>query len=364
MFSLRKLKNLDWVLIFVAVFLLAVGIIVIYSTTSEAAGFKDARNQIIYAIFGFLLMFFLAFLDYRIFKSFTHILYVLMIGLLVAVLVMGKISHGSTRWIDLGFFQLQPSEIAKFVMIIVLAKFFAQKNGKASPLFLLFVSLAYTLIPVFLILVQPDLGTALVLIAIWMGMVLASSIKKIYVFGLAVVALAFLPVIFQFLKDYQKKRLLIFLNPSSDPQGAGYNVLQSIISIGSGKLFGRGLGNGTQSQLKFLPERHTDFIFAVLGEELGFLGGAILLILFFILTLRILRISRFSSDGFGSFLSIGISVWILFQIFVNVGMTLGIAPVTGIPLPLISYGGSSVIMILASFGLLQSVLNHNKKLKF
>lgn len=360
----RRLKNLDWILIIVTLFLLILGIIVIYSTTSGTSGFTETRSQIIYGIIGIILMFSFAFLDYKIFKSFTHVLYVVMIGLLLFVLFSGKIAHGATRWINLGFFQLQPSEVAKFVMIIVLAKYFSQKADKMTNLSSFLISLVYTIIPVFLVLIQPDLGTALVLVTIWGGMVLASQARKIYVFGLGLAMLVLTPLAFEFLKDYQKKRILTFLNPASDPQGAGYNVLQSTISVGSGKIFGRGLGHGPQSQLKFLPERYTDFIFSVLGEELGLLGGIVLIVLFLILIFRIVRVAKMSSDSFGSFIAVGVAVWILFQAFVNIGMNIGIMPVTGIPLPLISFGGSSTIMLLISFGILQSILNRRKKLNF
>ena len=364
MFDFKKLKSLDWVLISVTILVFAMGIIVIYSTTSSSAGFDVARNQIINGVIGFLLMIFIAFLDYRSFKSFTHVMYAVTVGLLLYVLVTGKISHGATRWIDLGFFQLQPSEIAKFVMVVVLAKYFSKKGERMADFSSIIVSLIYIGIPVLLVMAQPDLGTAMVLMAIWLGMILVTQVRKIYMLGLGLFTLISMPFVFNFLKDYQKKRILIFLNSGSDPQGAGYNVLQSTISIGSGKLFGRGLGHGPQSQLKFLPERYTDFAFAVLGEELGLAGGIILLALFVVMIIRILRVAKLSSDAFGSYLAIGVAVWIIFQIFINMGMNIGIAPITGVPLPLVSFGGSSVIAILFSFGLLQSVLIRNKKLNF
>ncbi len=362
--DLRRLKNLDWILIIVALFLFTIGILIIYSTTSPTSGFTETRNQIIYGLLGFFLMLLFAFLDYRTFKSLTHILYILMIGLLLYVLILGRLAHGATRWIDLGFFQLQPSEISKVFLIIILAKYFSKKSSKSDSFRMFAVSLIYTIIPVVLVIAQPDLGTALVLLAIWAGMVLATQIKKIYLFGLGFLTLISAPIVFHFLKDYQKNRILTFLNPSSDPQGAGYNVLQSTIAIGSGKIFGRGLGHGPQSQLKFLPERYTDFIFAVLGEELGLAGGVILLTLFTILMLRVIRAARISSDNFGSLLGVGVAVWILFQVLVNIGMNIGIIPVTGVPLPLVSYGGSSAMAILISLGLLQSVQLRYKKLNF
>lgn len=364
MFGLKKIKNFDWILIVVTIFLFVIGVTLIYSTTSSTSGFQLAQNQIINGVIGLIIFFILGFLDYRSLKSFTPIFYLIILGLLVYVLVVGKISHGAQSWINLGFFQLQPSELSKIVLIIALAKFFSKK-GENMELFSSFIiSLVYTLIPVFLVMMQPDFGTAIVLLAIWFGMIMATHAKKIYIFGLTLISFASLPIVFHFLKDYQKNRIITFLNPGNDPQGAGYNVLQSTISIGSGQLFGRGLGHGPQSQLKFLPERSTDFIFAVLGEELGLAGAFVLLLLFFILVLRIIRVVKISADSFGGLIAIGVCVWFLFQILVNVGMNIGIMPVTGIPLPLVSYGGSSTIAILISLGILQSVISRAKKLNF
>jgi rod shape determining protein RodA len=219
-------------------------------------------------------------------------------------------------------------------------------------------------VPVLLVMAQPDLGTALVFIAIWLGMVLVSNIKKIYVLILGGVGLVLMPIVWLFLHDYQRKRIVTFFNPGADPLGAGYNVLQSIIATGSGRFFGRGLGYGYQSQLKFLPIQHTDFIFAVLAEELGFFGALVLLILFFILLIRILRTTFQAFDSFGMFLGMGIFVMIVFQILVNIGMNMGIMPVTGVPLPLISAGGSSLIMIMIGIGIMESIALRRRKIVF
>lgn len=365
MFNFRKLKNLDWVMIIVSLFLFSLGVIVIYSTTANSVGFSEAFTQITFGIIGFSMLFILALLDYRALKNLTPYLYAIMIILLLYVLIIGVISHGAARWIDFGIFKLQPSELAKLVMIIVLAKYFSQKGEVMLSFKSLAVSLVYTVIPVILIILQPDLGTALVLLVIWFSMILASQARKIYIFSLMLISFGVMPLVYQFLlKDYQRQRLLTFLNPASDPQGTGYNVLQSTIAVGSGQMFGRGLGHGPQSQLKFLPERYTDFIFSVLAEELGFAGGIILLALFAVLIFRILRVAKISSDSFGSFLAIGMATWILFQIFVNIGMNVGIMPVTGIPLPLISAGGSSTIAVLIGLGMLQSVITRYQRLSF
>lgn len=365
MIKLRQLKNLDWILILCLLALFVLGCIVIYSTTINSLGFGITLSQIIFGVIGFILLFFFALFDYRGIKTYSRFLYVTIIVLLLYVLFAGRMIQGASRWIDFGFFQFQPSELAKLVVIIILAKYFAKK-GKEMKFFSSFlVSFLYILLPLILIIAQPDLGTALVLIVIWGGMLFATQAKKIYFLGLSFLTFSAVPIIYKFfLKDYQRQRILTFLNPSLDPQGSGYNVLQSTISVGSGQMFGRGLGHGPQSQLKFLPERFTDFIFSVFAEELGFVGAIILLTLFFIVIIRLVRAAKISSDSFGGFFAIGVAIWVLFQVFINIGMNIGIAPVTGIPLPLISAGGSSVIVFLISFGIVQSIIFRHKRLSF
>lgn len=365
MFNLRKIKNFDWILILVSVFLFSLGVSVIFSTTSNTSGFSIAFTQIFFGVIGIFLFMFFSLFDYRSLKNYASWAYGFIILLLLVVLIIGRVTNGASSWIDLGFFRLQPSELAKLVLILSLAKFLSEKGRNMKLLRYFFLSLVYAAIPIGLVLMQPDFGTASVIIVIWFGMILASQAKKIHTFLLLSVSLGLLPVIYNFyLKDYQKSRILTFLNPSLDPQGSGYNVIQSTIAVGSGQLFGRGLGHGPQSQLKFLPERYTDFIFSVLAEELGFAGSVLLLVLFFILILRIVRIAKIAPDNFGSLIAVGMAVWILFQSFVNIGMNVSLMPVTGIPLPLISYGGSSTLALFMGLGILQSIALRHKKLDF
>lgn len=367
MFKSRVWKNLDWILIVVTLLLVATGIMVLYSTTlkaAEVAAPVDAANQIIFAVLGSLLLLGAAAVDYRLWAKYTTWLYFATLGLLGLVMVAGKTALGATRWINLGFFQFQPSELAKLVMIIVLAKFLSDHYDRLERPRYILLSILYVGLPMALVLVQPDLGTALVFGFIWLVMVLVSRIPKAYVAALMVVGLALLPVGLRLLKPYQQGRLATFLNPSADPLGEGYNVVQSTIAVGSGQLLGRGLASGSQSQLNFLPSQHTDFIFAVLAEKMGFVGAGVLLLLYTVLLLRALLIARSARDRFGFLLASGLVGMYLFHLFVNVGMNMGIMPVTGIPLPFVSYGGTSLLVGMIGIGLLESINIRRKKIEF
>jgi len=369
LFSLSKstlrvrLRDFDWIMFAVVVLLLTYGIIIIYSTATARVITGITKNQIIFAGIGIFLFFLFTIINYRLFKGGAIFLYIATLILLAVVLVFGRATHGAVRWISIGAFQLQPSEIAKVFLIIVLAKFFADRQEETG-LKPFLLSGLYTAIPVILVMLQPDLGTALTFIVIWLGMVFVSNIRKIYLWLSGLLGLVLLPILWHFLHDYQKKRIYVFFNPGADPLGAGYNVLQSIIASGSGRLLGRGLGYGYQSQLRFLPIQHTDFIFAVLAEALGFIGAVVLLFLFFVLLLRILKIITKASDNFGMFLATGVFSLFLFQILVNIGMNIGIMPVTGIPLPLISAGGTAIITNLLALGILESIAIRRRKMVF
>ncbi len=353
---MSKLRQFDWILMTAIVLLLTVSIAVIFSTTfDQSGGATDALQQGFFVAVGFGLIVIFGMTDYRIFRRSASLLYVGMVVSLVAVKFIGASALGAQRWIDVGFFRLQPSEFAKIVMAIVLAKIFADHQKQLTGR--VFVrSLAYTLVPVLLVASQPDFGTAMVIMATWLGMAIASGIPKRYFTMAAAAGLAVFPILWFFIfHDYQKKRILTFLNPANDPLGAGYNVKQAQIAVGSGGLWGQALGQGTQSQLNFLPVQHTDFIFAVLAEELGFIGALFTLGLLGLIAWRALAIAGGAKDFFGYQLAIGILTIILFQTLVNVGMNTGIMPVTGIPLPFVSYGGSSILMLLFAVGLLMSI---------
>jgi rod shape determining protein RodA len=367
MLRVRFWRNLDLILLGVVLLLIVSGILIQYSITFKAADLvapADARNQIIFAAVSLGALGVMAVMDYRVWAKYTTWLYLMMMGLLVLVMVLGKTALGATRWINLGFFQFQPSELAKLALVVVLAKFFSKNYDQMDRPKYLALSLIYMLLPTGLVLIQPDLGTALVLGFIWLSMVMVTRVKKAHLAALAVVAVGALPLVYRFLKPYQRTRLLTFMNPMADPLGTGYNVAQSTIAVGSGQWFGRGLASGSQSQLNFLPSQHTDFIFAVLAEKLGFLGGTLILVLFAVMLLRGLVIAYRAADRFGMFLAVGLVAMMLFHIFINVGMNLGIVPVTGIPLPFISYGGTSLLIGCIAIGLMESVAVRRKKLEF
>jgi rod shape determining protein RodA len=264
----------------------------------------------------------------------------------------------------LGFFQFQPSEFAKLVMILVLAKYFSTNYDFMDNPRHLVVSFLYVLVPAGLVMSQPDLGTALVLLVIWGVMAVVARVRVSYLLALVVAGAALIPLAIPFLKPYQRARLEVFLNPVADPLGTSYNVVQSTIAVGSGQLFGKGLAAGSQSQLNFLPSQHTDFIFAVLSEKLGFVGGFLVIGLFVALLLRGLHIAAQAEDRFGVFIATGVVTMLLFHIFINVGMNLGLMPVTGIPLPLVSYGGTSLLVSLLAIGLLESIAVRRRKIEF
>jgi len=272
---------------------------------------------------------------------------------LVLPFVFGQVTRGAVRWIQIGQFTFQPSEIVKPLLVLFLAGFYTRYKIQDTRYKIL--SFALFLPVILLIFKQPDLGSSLVVLAIWVGILFAVGLNfKLF----AVCCLLFAvcsPLVWRFLKDYQRARVLSFLNPYSDPLGTGYNVIQAVISVGSGKFFGRGLGRGTQSHLYFLPERHSDFIFASLAEELGFLGASLLLVFYFLLLFQILKIAKNAADDFGFLIVTGVFSHLSFQILVNIGMNLGLLPITGITLPLVSTGGSSLLATMVSLGLVENV---------
>ena len=337
----------------------------VYSTTNNDSGTQLLFRQALFGSLGLAGMFFLTLYDYRNLKKITPWLYLGMITMLLIVYFFGPVVRGSARWIDLGFFRMQPAEFAKLGMVIIMAKFLDTQGMKMKNFRYIILSGVYLAIPMFLILIEPDLGSSLVVFAVWFGMLLFSRISKKHLGILILIfAIAAVSAWFFVLHDYQKQRVYTFLDPYSDPQGQGYNVLQSIIAVGSGHLLGQGVGRGLQSQLDFLPERQTDFIFASTAEELGFVGSIVLLGLYFVMFIRIIKTCQSSRDNFGMYLSLGVFIMLLTQVVINIGMNIGIMPVTGIPLPLLSLGGSSLITTLLSLGVVQSVVARQKAVRF
>lgn len=360
---MRNFRSIDWVLYFLIILLLIFGLVIIFSVTYHTSKQNLAISQAIYAILGIGLLVLFTFIDYRTLSSASYVLYLAGIALLILVFILGKTKLGSTRWIDFGFFNFQPSELFKVILILTLSNFLAKKEEILISDFLLYLGIIA--LPVVLVLLEPDLGTALIYIIIGIVLFIACRTKEIYLLITGLIFAILLPIFWFFiLKSYQKTRILTFLDPSKDPFGSGYNVLQSTISVGSGGLLGRGLGHGPQSQLNFLPIQHTDFIFATLAEELGFIGASFLLILFLILIIRIVNIGAQARDALGRYLAFGVAAMILFQILINVGMNIGIMPVTGIPLPLISHGGSSLFSTLIALGIVGSIFIRRKTISF
>jgi len=354
----RFIQKFDWFLFITVLLLLALGVLMIYSATlgAEGADTGNTYRQMVYIAVGLGLLFVICFLDYRIFRSYSRIFYVVMLGALVGVLIFAPEIRGTRSWFDLGIINLQPAEFAKLVIIIVLAKYFSRYSDEMYKFKHVIISGILVLIPVALIMMEPELGSAIIIVLIWLGMLIFSRVRWWHVgvvfgvmSGMALFAWRFL------LRDSQKERLSVFLNPSKDPLGLGYNVTQAKIAIGSGGITGKGLGHGSQSQLNFLPEQHTDFIFAVLAEELGFIGCIFLFALFTFLFYRLVKIGRAARDRFGMFLVVGTTILLLSQIFINIGMNLGLLPVAGIPLAFLSFGGSSTITILVCVGMVLSV---------
>lgn len=371
----RLFQNFDWLLIVAVGFLVLLGIILINNTTAGVEGIFDTANllqdftfrQIIYALIGFGILFGLSQIDYRIFAGLSWVFYLGMLGLLGVVFVLGRLTLGAQRWIPLGPFQLQPSEIGKLLIVLVLAKFLADNSPRAARRQMdqwrtLAISLGIVLIPTAMTYLQPDLGTSLVFLFVWGVMVLAAGLSWKQLLVLLAISLILLPIVWLTMQDYQRARLTTFFNPTADPLGSGYNVTQARIAIGSGEVFGRGIGAGTQSQLQFLRIRHTDFIFSVVGEELGFFGGVFFFALYMFVLLRMLRAAQVSRSVFGRLTAVGFAAALFFQAFVNLGMNVGIMPVTGIPLPFVSSGGSSLVTYLMMIGIIQSILAHERLL--
>jgi len=307
----------------------------------------------VFAFIGLVLMFVFSFYDYRNLRNVSWVFYVLCIVLLLAVLFVGKKVFGATRWLDFGIFQLQPSELLKIATILFVSSFFAQTVSRWYQRLIMAMVLVGA--PLFLVAKQPDLGTTIVVVTIFLSLFFFWPISRKVKIGAVVVLLALLPLSWTLLQDYQRNRIYTFINPGRDPYGAGYNVIQSLIAVGSGGVTGRGLGNGPQSQLNFLPVAHTDFIFAGWAEATGFVGAMGLLLALAFLNWRIYRIASVAKDAYGRYLAIGFGAMISVQIAVNIGMNLGLAPVTGIPLPFVSHGGTALVVDFIMLGVMQSI---------
>ncbi len=354
---------MDWVLFFTVLLLLSFGLAEIYSVAlgQDSLNLISFKKQMLFIGIGISLFFFFTFFDYHNLRSFSSYIYVGGTILLLGVLFFGVEIRGTRGWFSLGTFNIQPVEFIKVVLILFLAKYFSSAAIKINPLKHLIISGLGTFLLAGLVLAQPDFGSALLLFSLWGAVVLVAGFKKRYfLIIIGIVFVVFASGWFFLFADYQKQRISTFLNPSFDPLNQGYNVTQAIIAVGSGGIMGRGIGFGSQSQLKFLPESQTDFIFAVISEELGFLGVSLVLLLFTIFFFRSLFLLKKINNDFGIFFILGVVVLIFIEMFINIGMNIGILPVVGISLPFISYGGSAIISTLIMAGIMQNIIIKSK----
>ena len=355
----RVLINFEWVLPLLVLSICAVGLLNLYSAGHNllhASSTPAYMKQMYWVLLGLVLMGLAVSVDYHVIIEYGYFIYGFSVLLLLAVFLYGQVTHGSQRWLVLYGFSFQPSELVKLTMIIALTKFIDEHKVQGGyTVQTLFIPLIIVLVPCVMILKQPDLGTALFLVILFFSIILFVGIEKKTLIILSGTCLFLLPLLWFFMKDYQKERLLTFLNPELDPLGSGYHIIQSIIAIGSGGILGKGFLQGTQSQLKFLPEQQTDFVFSVFAEEWGFLGAMILVFLFLALLLWGFRIGRRARDLPGLMIAYGTTISIFWAVFINVGMVLGLLPVVGIPLPFLSYGGSSMVVLMISVGLVMNV---------
>ena len=374
--DLKRWQQFDVVLVLAALALVGYGTAMIHSATCSpdcARLFPPsswAGRQLAYAVVGLVLLLMITLVDYRVYRALAYPSFLFSLACLALVLLLGRghEEYGARRWIPLPFFDFQPSEITKVTMILALARWLGLETGRRPGLLRVLGSLAFLGAPVSLIYLQPDLGTALAYVVIWFGMLVAAGTRALYLGGIAVSGLVAAPLAWFVLREYMRQRILTFfaitMDPESDIFGEGYNILQARISIGSGGVFGRGFGQGTQNQLDYLRVKHSDFIFSVLAEEMGFVGALVLFGLLALLLFRIVRAADRAKDPFGRLVAFGIGCMLMFQAVVNLGANLTLLPVTGIPLPLVSFGGSALLTNFIALGLIQSILVRRLKYRY
>jgi len=369
----NRFKTFDPWLFVLPIMLMCLGVVVIYALTIDSSGASLYQKQAISAVVSLVLLVSTAFVDYRSLKAWSFWIYLVGMLTLAAVPFLGTEEFGAKLWIKIASFQFQPGELLKFVVILIMAAILSRNAGRVSNRNF-FLAVAALILPVLGVLLQPDLGTALVIAVSGVVILLHASLTRLQrILVIAGVSVSILIIILSFkevkpfnhvLKEYQKDRLISFVSPKSDPSGSGYNVEQSVIAVGSGGLMGKGLGNGSQSQLNFLPVAQADFIFAVIAETWGLIGSWAVLILFGILLHRTIQAGRIAKDNFGALLCIGVAAKLIFEIMVNVGMNIQLMPVTGIPLPFLSYGGTALLTNALAVGVVQSVVMRYKRLTF
>ena len=347
-------KNMNPVLLICTLLLMVVGASAVYSATGTS-GNPFFEKQLVWYVIGMVIMLFFANTNYNSLINVSNYLYVIFLILLVLVMFMGQTTLGATRWLRIGGFQFQPSEFMKIIVPLSMIRFLLVSNRDGYEWKNIFKLLLIVGIPFALIIRQPDLGTSILLLPIVVVVLFMGNIPAKKLVTLLIVGALIVPVAYMFLHDYQKQRIEVFINPQSDPLGAGYNVIQSQIAVGSGELIGKGWAQGTQSQLNFIPIKYTDFIFAVIAEEFGLVGSMIVLLLYYFLLMEGLKIIKLCRFNGGKMLGGALTTVLFMQVFINIGMNIGIMPVTGITLPLLSYGGSSVMVVMMILGILQNI---------
>jgi rod shape determining protein RodA len=360
-----KIKYFDIPLIVTAGLLMMVGLALLYSISVYGDSLALFWKQCMFFVIGAGLFFFFSFFDYHSLAKANRYVYILFVFLLTFLLLFGSHIRGGKRWLDLGFFNFQVAEFTKIVIILGLARLLYLRRGQINSWKNIILSFLYAFIPVSLIILEPDLGSSIVILCIWAGIIFSSPINKKFIAILLIIFVAVSGVTWKFfLKPFQKDRIMVFLKPALDPRGRGYNVRQATIAVGSGQLFGRGLGQGLQSEHKFLPEKQTDFIFAASSEEIGFFGSTLLIALYFFFFYRLIKIMRQTKDDLGMYIVVGTFFFLFTHVTVNIGMNMGLLPVTGIPLPFLSYGGSSLIVVWIMLGIVQNIAVQSKMLRF
>ncbi len=351
----RIFQNIDWWLLLAIVPILAASLVTMRSFTGDSS---FALHQSIWIIVSFIALLALGFFDLRFLRQtwVSVTLFTVVTVLLGLLFALGKVSHGAQSWFSFGAFSFQPSDLAKLALIVILAKYFSRRHIEIANVRHIFTSGAYALVFFVLVLLHPDLGSALIIFLIWLGMVMVSGISKKHLFGMIAIAFVTIGLLWNFgLKEYQKDRIRNFVNPLSDIHGAGYNAYQSMVAIGSGGLLGKGFGYGTQSRLKFLPEYQTDFIFAAFAEEWGFVGVIIIFGLYSVIIWRISKLAMHGATNFEILFGAGVAIYFIVHFSINVGMNIHLLPVTGTPLPFMSYGGTHIFTEFLLIGILMSM---------
>ena len=359
--SLSFLKKIDWILVAFILPISLAGLFTMKSFTSLENTGAFFNKQIIWLILAFGVFFACSLIDFRFLKR-TNVLvsiYLFNCCTLFLLFVLGHVSHGAKSWFSLGLFSFQPVDTMKLVLVFILAKYFSRRHVEIRDVKHIFISFFYTLLPLILILLQPDFGSGMIVLSIWFGMILVSGISKMHLLAVFSSGVIIFILFWLFLfAPYQKARIMNFINPVADMHGSGYNALQSTIAVGSGQVLGKGLGFGTQSRLKFLPQPQSDFIFAAYSEEWGFIGSLLIIILSGVIIWRILFVAKFGLHNFEMLFGMGLAIYFMSHMLINIGMNVGLMPVTGIPLPFMSYGGSHLITEFAGLGILMSMKSY------